>query len=430
MYEGVGRVETTLASGGVPSASSRRFLLVVGAGHVGTYPLPDGRALVLGRDPSCEVPLAHPKISRRHARVVAGPTVAVEDLGSTNGIRVGGTRIAGGGTATLRTGESFELGPFVGVILEAPREATDDAPLLAAIPISDPTPAGVPEVVTRVAQGGVNVLITGETGVGKEVLARTLHELSGRAGPFVPINCAALSEPLLESELFGHERGAFTGATAAKQGLFEVGTGGTVLLDEIGDLPASLQAKLLRALETRQVYRLGGVKPVSLDVRFISATHRDLGELVAQGSFRRDLYFRVNGITLAIAPLRERRDAIPALAMGLLRDAAAAAGRTAPRLAATGLAALVRHDWPGNVRELKTVLERALMVSSDDEIRAGHILFDRLPAADHADAESRLVAAAATHRGNVSAIARALGTSRSQVRRLAERYGIALQKYR
>src|SRR5262249_21521965 len=367
-------------------ASSRRFLLVVGAGHVGTYPLPDGRDLVLGRDPSCEVPLAHPKISRRHARLIAGPTVAVEALGSTTGIRVGGKRMESGGTATLRTGESFELGPFVAVVLEAPREPTADAPILAAIPIFDPTPAGVPAGVTRVAQSGVNVLLRGETGAGKEVLAQTLHELSGRSGPFVPINCAALSESLLESELFGHERGAFTGATAAKPGLFEVGAGGTVLLDEIGDLPASLQAKLLRALETREVYRLGGVKPVTLDVRFISATHRDLGELVTRATFRRDLYFRVNGITLAIAPLRERRDAIPALAAGLLRDAAAAGGRTAPRLAATGLAALVRHDWPGNVRELKTVLERALMVSDGDEIRAAHILFDRLPAAAEPDA--------------------------------------------
>src|SRR5262249_14041610 len=255
----VGRAETTLASGGAPSASSRRFLLVVGAGHVGTYPLPDGRDLVLGRDPSCEVPLAHPKISRRHARLIAGPTVAVEDLGSTNGIRVGGKRIESGGTATLRTGESFELGPFVAVVLEAPREPTADAPILAAIPIFDPTPAGVPAGVTRVAQSGVNVLLRGETGAGKEVLAQTLHELSGRSGPFVPINCAALSESLLESELFGHERGAFTGATAAKPGLFEVGAGGTVLLDEIGDLPASLQAKLLRALETPEAYRLGGV---------------------------------------------------------------------------------------------------------------------------------------------------------------------------
>src|SRR5262249_32937596 len=147
------------------------------------------------------------------------------------------------------------------------------------------------------------ILISGETGVGKEVLARTIHELSGRTGQFVAINCASLSEALLESELFGHERGSFTGAATAKPGLFEVAGGGTVFLDEIGELPPGLQAKLLRVLETRTVYRVGGVKPVSLDVRFVAATHRDLAREVQRGGFRRDLYFRVNGIVLAIAPL-------------------------------------------------------------------------------------------------------------------------------
>src|SRR5262249_26331396 len=155
-------------------------------------------------------------------------------------------------------------------VLDAAAPTSVAEPLRAALPVSDPTPAGVSEVVRRVAQGMVNVLIGGETGSGKEVLARTLHELSGGKGELVAINCASLSETLLESELFGYERGAFTGAGASKPGLFEVASGGTVFLDEIGELPPNLQAKLLRALESRTVYRVGGVKPVKLDVRFIS----------------------------------------------------------------------------------------------------------------------------------------------------------------
>jgi transcriptional regulator with PAS, ATPase and Fis domain len=430
--------DTTVVSGGAEPATAGRFLLVVGEGYVGTHPLAAGRALVLGRDPDCEVPLTHPKISRRHARVVGGPPLEVEDLGSTNGIRVGGQRVAAGKRAPLRAGESFQLGPYVAVVLEAAPQATADAPVIAAIPVSDPTERGVSEMVTRVAQGSVSVLITGETGAGKEVLARTIHQLSGRAGRFVAINCATLSDTLLESELFGHERGAFTGANAAKPGLFEVAAGGTVLLDEIGELPAGLQAKLLRALETREVMRLGGVKPVSLDVRFLSATNRDLAAEVTEGRLRRDLYFRVNGISLAVKPLRERREAIATLANELLAEACAAAGRAPAHLESSALVALANHAWPGNVRELRTVMERALLMAGGDEIRGGHILFDRLPApasaaseaADVGNSEQRLLAAAREHRGNVTMIAKALGTSRSQVRRLAERYGVELERYR
>ncbi len=228
------------------------------------------------------------------------------------------------------------------------------------------------EVVERVAQAAVSVLIVGETGVGKEVLARTVHELSRRKGQLVAINCASLSESLLESELFGHERGAFTGAVAGKPGLFEVAAGGTVFLDEIGELPASLQAKLLRVLETRTVYRVGGVKPVSLEVRFIAATHRKLGEEVARGAFRQDLYFRVNGITLSILPLRKRRDAIPRLATSFLAEATA--GREPPRIGPAALALLMGYDWPGNVRELRTVMERAAILCDGGEVRPAHLL--------------------------------------------------------
>src|SRR5262249_48949871 len=293
----------TAPSGG--AAPQSRVLLVAGEGTFGTYALVKGARLVVGRDPASDVPLDHPKISRRHAHIHVGDTIEVEDLGSTNGTRLAGRRLAEGERTPLELGKNLQLGPIVALVLHTAGEATPEGPLRAAISITDPTPSGVPGVVARVATGMVSVLITGETGAGKEVLARTIHELSGRTGQLVAINCAALTESLLESELFGHERGAFTGAAAAKPGLFEVAAGGTVFLDEIGELPPGLQAKLLRVLETRTVYRVGGVKPVSLDVRFVSATHRDLAQDAARGAFRRDLYFRVNGIILTVVPLRE-----------------------------------------------------------------------------------------------------------------------------
>ncbi len=415
--------KVTVRSAGAAPAS--RLLVVAGEGFFGTYALVKGTTLVVGRDPASDVPLEHPKISRRHAYIHVGDTIDVQDLGSTNGTRLAGRRLAEGERTALETGKNLQLGPFVALVLQCAGNATPEEPLRAAIPVTDPTPAGVPSVVPRLATGTVSVLITGETGVGKEVLARTLHELSGRTGQFVAINCAALNESLLESELFGHERGAFTGAAAVKPGLFEVAAGGTVFLDEIGELPPGLQAKLLRVLETRTVYRVGGVKPVSMDVRFVSATHRDLAREVAHGAFRRDLYYRVNGIILTVVPLRARRDAIPALARELLAKAIAS-GTTPPRLSPAALDALVRHDWPGNVRELRTVMERAAVVCDGEEVRASHILFDETVAAvetppaapDSAGGgdeqeRGRIMAALAACAGNQTYAARMLGISRT-----------------
>jgi DNA-binding NtrC family response regulator len=421
--------KTTVVGGGAAPAS--RMLLVAGEGHFATYALVKGAILVVGRDPASDVPLEHPNISRRHAYIHVGDTIEVEDLGSTNGTRVAGRRLAEGERTVLEMGKNLQLGPFVALVLHSTGKATAEEPMRAAIPITDPTPAGVPSVVPRVATGTVSILITGETGVGKEVLARTIHELSGRTGEFVAINCAALNESLLESELFGHERGAFTGAAVAKPGLFEVAAGGTVFLDEIGELPSGLQAKLLRVLETRTAYRVGGVKPVSLDVRFVAATHRDLAQDVARGAFRRDLFYRVNGIILMVVPLRARRDAIPGLARELLA-AVVARGTTPPRLSPAALDALVRHDWPGNVRELRTVMERAAVVCDGDEVRASHILFDEtagaagaveaveaVPAAPELEGDgdeqerARIVAALAACAGNQTHAARKLGISRT-----------------
>jgi transcriptional regulator with GAF, ATPase, and Fis domain len=230
-------------------------------------------------------------------------------------------------------------------------------------------------IVERVAAGNISTLILGETGVGKEVLATSIHRMSPRSsGPLLCLNCAAFTETLLESELFGHERGAFTGAVSSKQGLLESASGGTVFLDEIGEMPAGLQARLLRVIEQRQVLRIGAVRPRPIDVRFIAATNRDLEAEITRGTFRQDLYFRLNGVTLYVPPLRERVDEIETLATEFIRHFAAEAGRSVPpRLSREALALLEVYGWPGNIRELRNVIERAVLLSSDDEITVAHL---------------------------------------------------------
>jgi DNA-binding NtrC family response regulator len=232
----------------------------------------------------------------------------------------------------------------------------------------------------RIAHGTISVLILGETGVGKEVLAEKVHKLSPRASkPYLRLNCAALSESLLESELFGHERGAFTGAIGTKQGLLETADGGSVFLDEVGELPHSIQVKLLRVIEERVVLRVGGLKPRPLDVRFISATNRDLEAEITRGGFRQDLYFRLNGATLVIPPLRERPDEITGLAHAFLDSAARQAGLArAPTLSKEVLDELLRYSWPGNIRELRNVIERAVLLSGEHEIQARHLPLEKM----------------------------------------------------
>jgi two-component system response regulator AtoC len=235
----------------------------------------------------------------------------------------------------------------------------------------------------RAAASSINVLILGETGVGKEVLARSLHAQSNRAkAPFLALNCAGLAETLIESELFGYERGAFTGAATAKTGLLESASGGTVFLDEIGEMPLTLQSRLLRVLETREVLPVGGVKTRTIDVRFASATNRDLEADVLAGSFRRDLFFRLNGLSISIPPLRERVGEIPGLTEQFLEQACRESGRPAPRLAAPALELLLSYRWPGNIRELKNVIERAVVLCDGDVIDLAHLPVEKMrPAA-------------------------------------------------
>ncbi|MBI5168102.1 MAG: sigma-54-dependent Fis family transcriptional regulator [Candidatus Eisenbacteria bacterium] len=225
------------------------------------------------------------------------------------------------------------------------------------------------DLVARVAPSAATVLVTGETGTGKELVARAVHALSARSrGAFVAINCGAIAESLLESELFGHEKGAFTGASAPRAGVFEAAHGGTLLLDEIGDMPLAAQARLLRVLAEGQVVRLGSTTPRPVDVRVVAATHRDLPTAVREGRFREDLYYRLAVALVAVPPLRARRDDVPLLAQGFLARFGAASGRPNLRFGPEAIAALRAHDWPGNVRELENLSELAGLLAQGDVI--------------------------------------------------------------
>jgi transcriptional regulator with GAF, ATPase, and Fis domain len=246
--------------------------------------------------------------------------------------------------------------------------------------VPDPAMDRLQHLVSLVARGDINVLLFGETGVGKELVAHAIHDGSPRAGhPIVPVNCAALPEGLFESELFGYERGAFTGATASKVGLLEAADGGTVFLDEVGEMPAGAQAKLLRALELREIRRIGATRPTPIDVRFVAATHRDLERAIAEGRFRQDLFYRLNGVSLVVPPLRERPAAVRVLALRFLREACATLGRQVPAIGAEALELLEAHPWPGNVRELRNVMERTALLCVGDTVEPEHVLLHRAP---------------------------------------------------
>jgi two-component system response regulator AtoC len=368
-------VRTTVTDAGEsPSSTTGWVLLVSRDADFRAFGLPDRGDVAIGREVGCEVVIDHEKISRRHAILRLGDRWTLEDLGSRNGTQIRGASVAGT-PAELAPGEPFQIGPFTAVVLARAVSTVRAALGASHISIDDPMLTNPGPLVLSLAQSMVNVLVVGETGVGKEVLSSSLHRLSGRNGALICINCAALSPQLLESELFGHERGAFTGAAQTKPGLLEAAAGGTVLFDEIGEMPLELQAKLLRAIETREVLRVGAVRPVTLDVRVLAATNRDLLQCVAEGSFRRDLFYRLAGITLNIPPLRERLQQLEALAAKFAR---AATGKDAS-ITPVSLGRLRSHTWPGNVRELKNVIERAALLAAGGPIQPNHILLDQAP---------------------------------------------------
>ncbi|HET6905594.1 MAG TPA: sigma-54 dependent transcriptional regulator, partial [Rhodanobacteraceae bacterium] len=231
--------------------------------------------------------------------------------------------------------------------------------------------------IEKLSRSQAPVYISGESGVGKELVARLIHEQGPRAGgPFVPVNCGAIPSELMESEFFGHKKGSFTGAHADKDGLFQAANGGTLFLDEVAELPLHMQVKLLRVIQEKAVRPIGGRGEVTVDVRILSATHKDLARLTQQGQFRQDLFYRINVIELRVPPLRERRGDVPKLAVRILDRLAEQSGMAAPRLKPEALAALAEYDFPGNVRELENILERAVALCEHGVIEVGDLMLN------------------------------------------------------
>ncbi len=303
---------------------------------------------------------------------------------------------------------------------------------------------GVYDLISRVAEADSTVLVCGESGTGKELVARAIHYNSRRASkPLIRVHCAALPENIIESELFGHEKGAFTGAVSRRKGRFELADGGTIFLDEVGDLSAATQIRLLRVLQEREFERVGGSVTIIVNVRVIAATNRDLEDLIREGRFREDLYYRLNVFPILVPPLRERRTDIPLLADHFIEKYSAANDKPVRRISASALEALMRHDWPGNVRELENCIERAVLMTGDDTIRPHH-----LPATVQAEEaggdggpmtlsevlgeveRKAITDALETCRGNMAAAARQLGLTERVMGLRVKKHGLNARQYR
>jgi DNA-binding NtrC family response regulator len=408
--ENVRTVTLATARGDDPGRTS---WLVVEPG-VGRVRIPEGRVLV-GRSPECDLVLDDPFVSDRHFAIGGeGGAVVLHDLSSRNGTHVNGLRV---GSTRVAPGVWIDAGQTRLRCVEEPG-APAPARLLG-------TSRALREVVERLARYAPlegPVLVRGETGTGKELVARALHEGSlRRRGPFVAVNCAGFSPELVDSELFGHERGAFTGAVERRRGAFELAQRGTLFLDELGELPTQQQAKLLRVLESRELRRVGGEETARLDVRIVTATNSDLEEQVHRGLFRADLFHRLAVLEIRLPPLRARIDDLPLLAAAFLEELAAELGPR--RLSAAALERARRHDWPGNVRELKNALYRAAALSSGTWIDVSHLELlmrpDAPPSLSTRPRHERLARvreAVEEAGGNLSMAARTLGEPRSTVR--------------
>jgi two-component system NtrC family response regulator len=280
------------------------------------------------------------------------------------------------------------------------------------------------ELVEKVAATKATTLITGESGTGKELVARAIHARSPRAGEsFIAVNCMALTETLLESELFGHEKGSFTGASSRRKGRFELADKGTLFLDEVGEIPASVQVKLLRVLQERTFERVGGDQPITVDVRIVAATNRDLSRAVKEGIFREDLYYRLNVVRIDLPPLRERPEDLPALVAHFVGKYAGEVGRPAPEVSPEAMRRIYDHPWPGNVRELENALERAVILAGP-EIRPSDLPLEVQPVKEEASLPTGMSLTEALEDLEVRMIRRALAESEGVAARAAEALGL------
>ncbi len=382
------------------------------------------------------------KVSGLHCELKLQPEgYRLRDLGSTNGTYVKGVRVV---DAFIQPGSTIQVGKSAITF-----NPTDDA---VAMPLwnearlqqligGSAAMRHLFELINRFAQSDATVLIQGETGTGKELIADAIHQCSPRRNePFVVLDCSAIPEQLFEAQLFGHEVGAFTGAVKSTPGVFEMAHGGTLFLDEIGELPLDVQAKLLRAVETRKVRRLGGTKVFASDVRLVAATNRDLAAEVNRGTFRSDLFYRLNVARLQVPALRERREDLPMLVEHFLRQLSVSSGQPDPRLPDDFMARAMRHTWPGNVRELRNSVERAMLLPNHPGVA-----FETPPKKEgdgfaHIDidipfktAKQKLVdefdrrylqALLEAHDGNISAAARAAGIERMSIYKMIRRLGL------
>jgi transcriptional regulator with PAS, ATPase and Fis domain len=415
----------------VEARDEARRLLVI-TEDVSTILLPACGRLTIGRSPETDVRIDDGLASRVHAALHVADRVEIEDLGSANGTRLGQMKLAPRTRLVIKPGMAVEIGRTVIVLPVGrtrldPSKQSDSNPIVRAATMIE-----LYRVIERIAAAPISVLILGETGVGKELLAEAIHGGSPRAsGPLVRINCAALSEHLIEAELFGYEKGAFTGADRTKMGLMEAANGGTVFFDEIGELPPQTQAKLLRAIEQREVLHLGSLQPHPINVRIVSATNRDLEEETRLGRFRSDLFFRLNGVTLKVPPLRERKGEIEPLARMFAERMAREVGRTPPAISASTLDLLRAHAWPGNVRELKNVIDRAVLLARGDALEPVDLPFDastanaELTAIDESEEDrqmrERITRALDQCAGNQTRAAEVLGFSRQTLSRWLDR---------
>lgn len=447
-FPSAGPDPTELGSPGLVLLYAEDYLTLPAA-----WALRPGRTVV-GRESPADLVIPVNAVSRVHAEILVERSgVTVRDLNSTNGTLVDGRLVK---EARLENGQEVRFGDAIVKYVDSGVERyaayrIDGSTAVGGVRLSPPLPAlvggyqidRVAAELTRVARSELSVMLLGESGTGKEVIARQLHSLSARPGPFQAINCAAIPANLLESELFGYKKGAFSGADRDKPGLIRTAHRGTLLLDEIGDMPMTAQAKLLRVLQAKEVFPVGATQAESVDVRVVCATHRDLRRMQVENHFRPDLFARLNEYQLRLPPLRERKEDVFLLFHAFLQRH----GNVSLHPTFRFMTARLHYDWPYNVRELEACAKRCLALAQEPLLDVDHLpepiredMADYgtpvwAPSNDpdqdrHAPAESQLRALLQQHGGNVAAVGRDLGKARMQVHRWLKKYDISLDDYR